>query len=114
MGFKTIWEARFHTIFFVVSQMKIKELQTNQPFEQLTVEVVSKGEPRPFSSARGTGSLCKLAVRDDSGEVSLTLWNDQIKLFEEGDVLVIQNGWCSEFRGEKQISTGKKGTIVKA
>lgn len=94
--------------------MKVKDLQVNQPFEQLTVEIISKGEPRPFSSARGTGSLCKAAVKDDSGEVSLTLWNDQIKQYNEGDVLVIQNGWCSEFKGEKQISTGKKGTIAKA
>jgi ssDNA-binding replication factor A large subunit len=94
--------------------MKIKDLQVNQPFEQLTVEIVSKGEPRAFSSPRGSGSLCKMAVRDDSGEVSLTLWNDDIKGYEEGDVLVIKDGWCSEFRGEKQISRGKKGTITKA
>ncbi len=94
--------------------MKIKELQVNQAFDELKVEIVSKGEPRAFSSMRGTGSLCKAAVKDDSGEVSLTLWNDQAKQFEEGDNLVIQNGWCSEFRGEKQISTGKKGTIAKA
>lgn len=93
--------------------MKIKDLQTNQPFSRLEVELVSKGEPRAFQSARGAGTLCKTAVRDDSGEVSLTLWNDQANKYNEGDHLVIENGWCSEYRGEKQISTGKQGTITK-
>ena len=93
--------------------MKINELQINQPFEKLEVELVSKGEPRAFQSARGSGSLCKVAVKDETGEVSLTLWNDQINQFEEGDKIVLENGWCSEYRGDKQISTGKKGTIAK-
>lgn len=92
---------------------KVKELQTNQTFAKVVVELVSKGETRPFASARGEGKLCKAAVKDESGEVSLTLWNDQTGQFNEGDVLEIENGWCSEYKGEKQISTGKQGTIKK-
>lgn len=92
---------------------KVKELQVNQTFSKVVVELVSKGETRPFASARGEGKLCKAAVKDDSGEISLTLWNDQTGQYNEGDTLVIENGWCSEYKGEKQISTGKAGTMTK-
>ncbi|MBU0636458.1 hypothetical protein KKE06_05520 [Candidatus Micrarchaeota archaeon] len=92
---------------------KIKDVQANQPFARLEVEVISKGEPRSFQNARGGGSLCKLAVKDDSGEISLTLWNDQVNQFNEGDTLIIENGWCSEYQGEKQISSGRNGIITK-
>lgn len=97
----------------MTEEMKIKDLKPNTGFTKLTVEVVSKGEPRAFQNARGGGSLCKMAVKDDSGEVSLTLWNDDINKFDEGDTLVIENGWCSDYRGEKQISSGRGGTITK-
>ncbi|MFH0954759.1 MAG: OB-fold nucleic acid binding domain-containing protein [Candidatus Micrarchaeota archaeon] len=92
---------------------KVKELQVNQTFSKVVVELVSKGEPRPFASSRGEGKLCKAAVKDDSGEISLTLWNDQVNQYNEGDTITIENGWCSEYKGEKQISTGKAGTIAK-
>ncbi len=52
--------------------IKVKDLKPNQAFSRLEVEVVSKGEPKAFQSARGSGSLCKVAVKDESGEVTLT------------------------------------------
>ncbi len=90
----------------------VSQLVANQSFTVLEVELVSKGEPKAFFSQRGNGSLCNAAVKDETGEVQLTLWNEQVKQYHEGDQLKIENGWCSEYKGRKQISTGRNGTIT--
>ena len=92
--------------------MMIKDLKPRTPFDELLVEVVTKGEPRAFASANGQGTVCNAAVKDESGEeVSLTLWNDEYKKVNDGDKLKITNGWVSEYKGKIQISAGKKGTL---
>ena len=48
---------------------------------------------------------------DDSGEIKLSLWNDEIAKFNIGDKIKITNGYVSEFNGEKQLSAGKYGKI---
>jgi ssDNA-binding replication factor A large subunit len=92
--------------------MKIKELKPATGFEEIIVEVVTKGEPRAFASASGQGTVCNAAVKDEDGEeVSLTLWNDDYKKVNDGDKVKITNGWVSEYKGRIQISAGKKGTL---
>lgn len=92
--------------------MKIKELKPNTGFEEMIVEVVTKGEPRAFASASGQGTVCNAAVKDEDGEeVSLTLWNDDYKKVNDGDKVKISNGWVTEYKGRIQISAGRKGTL---
>lgn len=95
--------------------VKISELQPKTPVPELTGEIVSIGEARQFANERGSGRVCDAALKDKTGEVKLSLWNDQIEMVKEGDKVKIENGWCSEFKGQKQISTGKLGklTVVK-
>ncbi|MEK6957922.1 MAG: hypothetical protein AABW99_03020 [archaeon] len=92
--------------------MKISELKTREPIAEIMLEIVSKGETRQFSTEKGSGKVCSCAGKDDSGEeVSVSLWNEQIDQVNEGDKIKITEGWCSEFRGQKQVSTGKKGNL---
>ncbi|HLD79930.1 MAG TPA: DNA-binding protein [Candidatus Nanoarchaeia archaeon] len=91
--------------------MKIKDLQVNQGKVDLIVEVIEKDEPRTFEKFGKTGSVCNAKVKDNTGSVILTLWNDDISKIKVGDQIHLQNGWCSEFKGEKQVSAGKFGKI---
>ncbi|MBS3166346.1 hypothetical protein J4444_04445 [Candidatus Woesearchaeota archaeon] len=91
--------------------MKIKDVQANQGNIDLTVSVVSKEEPRTFEKFGKKGRVCSVKIKDESGELKLTLWNDDIDTVNVGDTLHLDKGWCSEFKGEKQLSTGKFGKI---
>lgn len=92
--------------------MLIKDLKPRMNVSEIILEIVSKGEARSFTSAQGQGSVCNAAAKDETGEeISLTLWNDQIKEVEEGQTIKITNGWTSEFQGQLQISAGKMGTL---
>lgn len=94
--------------------MLVKELKPRMGVPEIVLELVSKGEVRPFATQRAEGRVCTAAAKDEKGdEVGLTLWNEQCSQFEEGDKVKLTNAWTSEFQGNIQISTGKQGTIEK-
>ncbi len=92
--------------------MKVNELQPKTPVPEIELEIVSVGEPRSFNTARGSGTVANAAARDETGEVSVSLWNEQTNQVKEGDKIRIEDGWCNEFRGQIQISTGKNGKLI--
>ena|SRR3989344_1666535 len=91
--------------------MRVDELISFKPVDEIMLEVVSKGEIRKFASEKGSGNVCTCAGKDETGEISVTLWNDDCDKVQEGDTIVIKDGWCNEYKGQKQVSTGKKGTL---
>ncbi len=92
--------------------MKVNELKPRAAVDEITLEVVSKGEVRSFANEKGSGKVCNCAAKDETGEVSLTLWNEQTEEVNEGDNVKIENGWVSEFKGDKQVGTGRNGTLT--
>ncbi|MFH1053907.1 MAG: OB-fold nucleic acid binding domain-containing protein [Candidatus Woesearchaeota archaeon] len=91
--------------------MAIQDLQPKQGNVDIVVEVVSKEEPREFQKFGKAGRVCNAVIKDDTGEMKLTLWNEQIDKVKVGDKLQIKNGYVNEWQGEKQLTTGKFGTL---
>jgi replication factor A1 len=91
--------------------MKIKELHVRQGKVDVEVEVVDVGEVREFDKFGNKGRVVNATVKDDSGSIKLTLWNDDVDRIKVGDKIKIVNGYVSEFQGEKQLSAGRFGKI---
>ena len=91
--------------------MELKDVNPNTGNVDVVVDVVSKDEPRTFEKFGKSGRVCNATISDSSGQLKLTLWNDDIDQVRVGDKIHIQNGWCSEYKGERQLSTGKFGKI---
>ena len=91
--------------------MEIKDVQANTGNLDLVLIVTEKDEPRTFEKFGKTGRVCNTKVKDDTGEMKLTLWNEDVDKVKVGDKIHLKNGWCSEFRDEKQLSSGKFGEI---
>ncbi|MBT5739739.1 single-stranded DNA-binding protein, partial [Candidatus Woesearchaeota archaeon] len=91
--------------------MEIKDIQPRQGNIDVVVNVVSKDEPRTFDKFGKEGRVCNAVVKDGSGEITLTLWNEQVDEVGIGDKIHIQNGWCSEYQDQRQLSTGKFGKL---
>jgi replication factor A1 len=92
--------------------MEIKDLKPNKAIDSLEVEVVEVEEAKEFTNFRGTGKLANVKAKDKTGEVKITLWNDQITQVAKGAKIKIENGWVKEYRGELQVSTGKFGKLT--
>jgi len=92
--------------------MQIKDLKPNTPIDEIEVEVVDMEEPREFTSFRGSGRVVNANVKDETGTVRLTLWNDDVDKVAPGSKIRIENGWAKEYRGELQIGVGKFGKMT--
>lgn len=91
--------------------MQIKDLQPRQGNVDITVEVTEKEPVREFEKFGRPGKVCNAMIKDASGSMKLTLWNEQTEQVNAGDTIEIKNGYVSEWQGEKQLSTGKFGSL---
>jgi len=55
--------------------------------------------------------VCNAKIKDDSGEITLTLWNDEIEKVNVGNKIKIFNGYVNEWQGILQLTVGKFGKL---
>ena len=92
-------------------QMNISELTPKQGNVNIIVEVVEVSEAREFKKFGKPGKVATATVKDESGEIKLSLWNEQADQGKAGDRGKITNGYVSEWQGEKQLTSGRAGTL---
>ncbi len=92
--------------------MKIVDLKPRQGKVDIEVEVIDISEAREFSKFGREGRVATARVKDDSGEIDLTLWNESIDEVSVGDKVKIENGYVNEFQGNSQLTAGKFGTLT--
>ncbi|MFH1125810.1 MAG: hypothetical protein V1703_01675 [Candidatus Altiarchaeota archaeon] len=91
--------------------MFVSDLKPNQSVDSLELEIIDKGEAKEFTNFRGKVVVANAKVKDDTGQCTLTLWNDEANKYSKGQKVRITNGWCKEYRGEIQVSAGRYGKI---
>jgi len=91
--------------------MAIKDLELRQGNVDLTAEVVEIGEVREFNKFGKPGRVATAKIKDETGEISLTLWNDDIDKVKVGDTIQIKNGFVNEWQGTPQLTTGRMGSL---
>ena len=91
--------------------MEIKDLQAGQGKIDIVVEIAEVSEPRTFEKFGRQGKVADAKAKDASGEIKLTLWNEQCDMVKAGMKVHIINGYVSEWKGEKQLGTGKFGRL---
>jgi len=91
--------------------MPIKDLQPKQGNVEVEATVVDKGDIREFNKFGKAGRVCNAKIKDSTGTIALTLWNEQIDQIHVGDRIKITNGYVNEWQGELQLTTGKFGKL---
>ena len=92
--------------------MTIKELRAGQGNVNVQGVITEVGEIRIFNKFGRELKVANAILKDDSGTIKLTLWNDESDKYKEGDEIKIENGYVNEFQGEPQLTAGKFGKIV--
>ena len=95
------------------ANVKVESLDPESRQVNLTVKVVSKGQPRETVSRRdgSTHRVVDALVGDETGSVYLTLWDDNIDKVNEGDTISVKNGYVSVFRGSMRLNIGRYGSM---
>ena len=91
--------------------MQIKDLKARQGKVDIVLDIMDVSDIRQFEKFGKQGRVANAVAKDSSGDIKLTLWNDDIDKVKAGDKIKILNGYVSEWQGELQLSTGKFGMI---
>ena len=79
----------------------------------LTAKVVEKPEPNMVYTRFGANALVtNVLIDDETGSIRMVLWGQQIKKVHKGDVINIENGKVTWFRGEQQLGIGRRGSLT--
>lgn len=81
---------------------------------KLKAKVVDVTEAKEVRTKFGYRTrVASATIEDDTGKISLTLWEAQIDEIGEGDTIEITDGYVKEFRGELQLNVPRKGELKK-
>jgi len=76
-------------------------------------KITSKESKRMVNTKYGKKPVCDALLRDETGEIKISLWGDQIEMIKEGEYVSIEGGYITEFQGEFHLSIPKRGLIQK-
>jgi replication factor A1 len=91
--------------------MKLSELKPRMGKVEVEVTIEDIGQVREFDKFGRKGRVCNATIKDDSGTMKLTLWNEEIDKVKKGDKIKITNGYVNEFQGEMQLTAGRFGKL---
>lgn len=94
--------------------MKIKDLRNGMKRVDVEAKVVEKTATREVMSRykNETYRVATAVLSDGTGQIKLTLWNDQIEQVNVNDTVKIENGYVTSFRGEIQLNVGRYGKLT--
>jgi replication factor A1 len=95
-------------------KLKINELRDGMKKINVQGKVMEKSDTREVVSRfkNETYKVATATIADETGTVKLTLWNDQIDKVNVDNVVKVENGYITSFRGEIQLNTGKYGSLT--
>ena len=92
--------------------LHIADLKTGMKQINLKAKVMEIPKPKcVFTRFGNYAAVTNALISDETGDIKLCLWNEQITSISEGDVVHIENARISKFRGEQQLRIGKTGRL---
>lgn len=75
-------------------------------------EIVEVSEARVVSLRSGEKArVADCIIRDETDQIKLSLWDDQIDKVRKGVRVRIVNGYTSSFKGETRLNVGRYGEL---
>ena len=100
-------------MFEDVYKVKISDIEDGDSEINVEGEVTEKSYAREVRSKYGRVLMVADAtLKDETGKIVLTLWNEQVRQVMVGDKVKIENGYAKSFRNVLQLSTGKYGKLT--
>jgi len=94
------------------TDLQIKDIDASVRRVNVKAKVVGKSNPRYVFSRFGDAlTLSTATISDGTGSMRMSLWNAEIDRVSIGDTVQINDGRVRTFRGELQVSLGRKGRL---
>lgn len=92
--------------------VQIGDLRAGMKKVNLKARVLEIANPKPVLTRFGNyATVANALIADETGQIKLCLWNEQIDSVSIGDTVQVENASTSTFRGERQLRIGRKGIL---
>jgi len=92
----------------------IRDLKPGMGNVDIKVKVSNISKSKQIITGAGVDhEIVELEVQDETGSMTVVLWDDKIIPIKVGDTLQIKNGFVTSFKGVWRINVGKYGNAVK-
>lgn len=94
-------------------KLKIKDLRPRLTGVDLRAKVVEISEPKVVETRSGAiGVVSSVLIADETGSITMSLWNRQINQVSEGDLIEIKNARVDRFKGELQLKLPRYSRMI--
>jgi len=91
--------------------MKISDIKTGMSNVTVEGKIIDISETRDVQTKYGKRSVADAILEDDTGQISLSLWEDQITSVSVGNKIVVSGAYVTEFRDRVQLSIPRSGKL---
>ncbi len=91
--------------------MKINEIQRGSSNVTLQAKIIDISDSRDVQTKYGKKSVADATLEDDSGQITLTLWEENITKVRVGDNISVSGAYVTEFRDKLQLNLPRSGKL---
>ncbi len=95
-------------------EMTVEELDPESDDVEITGTIKELPTPRAVSTRYGQKKIVTAVFEDETGEIDLTLWEEEIEAIEEGAEVHITGAYVREWADDIQLNIGRDGNIEMA
>ena len=95
--------------------MKIKNILPGMRNFEVLLKITKKYEPRDFDKGDRKGSVANAFAADETGQTRVVFWNDyvdKLKDFNEGDLVIVRDGYIKDNQGRKEIHLNNNSELT--
>ena len=91
--------------------MKIAEIKRGMSSIVIEATVIDISDERDVQTKYGRKSVADALLEDDTGQINMSLWEDQITSVSVGDKVSVSGAYVTEFRDKLQLNIQKSGKL---
>lgn len=91
--------------------MKIADIRLGMSGISVEAKIVEIGESRDVNTKYGVRTVADAILEDDTGQIKLSLWEDQINSVSVGDNIIVRGAYATQFRDTLQLNIPKSGRL---
>ncbi len=92
-------------------ELTVEELDAESDDVEITGTIKRLPTPRAVSTQYGQKRITTVVFEDETGEIDLTLWEEEIDAIEEGADVKIEGAYVREWADDIQLNIGRDGAI---
>jgi replication factor A1 len=91
--------------------MKINEIKRGMNNVSLRAKVIDISDVRDVNTRFGKRRVADATLEDETGEIGMSLWENQIDTVNVGSMINITGAYVNEFRDKLQLNIPRSGKL---